>query len=289
MVPLLLGTMYAAWKIQERFEGLSSYVNLSQVCEAQRGGAGDSIRLRRGHPVTRSQMNLSRIRYAYGDDSLYIVGKDLRTNYAQPPIMDMFPGVLTAGRRRYGHPGLFGTLPEPWLPSQEPSTSFPPAEPSSSSSTVDARTTGDSVVLDLRRRWSRMKKFGKMPMANPWRGGLGSGEGGAGQQRGGVGETGSLIDDDPTRAWRGELSNPPSESGGGADREDPFGVIALDSDEEEEGGIAKYKTYYHRGWRRSGVFPGGFPGERGDDTGDQNENGETESVEGEGSGQRRDE
>jgi hypothetical protein len=111
MVPLILGTIYTAIRIHQTYRPLSQFVNLSQACEVSHGGAGDIMKLRRGHPVTRSQSNLNRARYGHNDEGIYVVGKNDATDYAQPPLSDSYPGVLNTGRRRYGHPALSGALP----------------------------------------------------------------------------------------------------------------------------------------------------------------------------------
>lgn len=75
MVPLLLATAYAIYRIGLNYGPLSRYVNLSQACEVSQGGAGDIVRLRRGHPVTRSQTHLNRGRYKHSGEGIYAVGK----------------------------------------------------------------------------------------------------------------------------------------------------------------------------------------------------------------------
>jgi len=56
MVPLIIGTVIWCWYSDKCFQPLSKYVNLSSVCEVQRGEETDDVsRLRAGHPVTWSQ------------------------------------------------------------------------------------------------------------------------------------------------------------------------------------------------------------------------------------------
>lgn len=146
-----------------------------------------------------------------------------------------FVGVLNSGRRRYGHPALSGQLPTPWLPA--------PKEVDTSQTL--GMTSGDAVVLNLRRRWSDVK--------------------GVGRKLAGVGKGKSSLsyDDEVTRAWRGD------DNGGGSGAptitvengpsEESLGVIALSDDEEAEA-ESIYRTYYHHPERRrSGVVPGAFP------------------------------
>lgn len=78
-------------------------MNLSSVCEVQRGEETDEVvRLRAGHPVTWSQRsdnrffesaqwsnlcycsNLNRRRYAQNDETLYVAPEDERTDYVSP-------------------------------------------------------------------------------------------------------------------------------------------------------------------------------------------------------------
>lgn len=75
MIPLLIATAYTTWKISDIYAPLSRYVNLSQACEVSNGGADDIMKLRRGHPVTRSQTHLNRGRYGHNDEGVYVVGK----------------------------------------------------------------------------------------------------------------------------------------------------------------------------------------------------------------------
>lgn len=56
LVPLLGGVVLWSWYIDRTFTPLSKYVNLSSVCEVQRGeDSADVVRMKAGHPVTWSQ------------------------------------------------------------------------------------------------------------------------------------------------------------------------------------------------------------------------------------------
>lgn len=95
MVPLLLGTLYSSYKMHARYKGLGHWVNVSQAAEVHREGAAHDVqRLKKGFPVTQNQRNLNRLRYKPKDDNLYIVAHDERTDYSQPPMSDVFEGVL---------------------------------------------------------------------------------------------------------------------------------------------------------------------------------------------------
>lgn len=107
VAPLIIFTIYYLRRLDRDHRGHARYVNLYQACAVEDGGAeadGDVERLRKGHPVTKSQTNLNTRRYEKRDTSLYIVGQDEHTDYAQPPMSDVFMGVLDTGRRRYAHP-----------------------------------------------------------------------------------------------------------------------------------------------------------------------------------------
>jgi len=122
------------------------------VFEVQRGEETvDVARLREGHPVTWSQSNLSKRRYAQNDDTLYVAPEDERTDYSQPPMANWYSGVLNTGKRRYGHPALNGVLPEPWLPLKKGQTLI------NHNRVGVLRNNHDSsqaVVLTLRNRYS---------------------------------------------------------------------------------------------------------------------------------------
>ena len=56
VAPLLLGTLFWAFFTAKTFEQLSRNVNLSSVCEVQRGVLVEDVqRMRDYHPVTASQ------------------------------------------------------------------------------------------------------------------------------------------------------------------------------------------------------------------------------------------
>ncbi|KIK42257.1 hypothetical protein CY34DRAFT_157349 [Suillus luteus UH-Slu-Lm8-n1] len=155
LVPLLAGTAIWSWYIHETFKPLSTAVCLSSVCEVERGeDSADVVRLREGHPVTWSQSNLMRRRYAQNDDTLYVAPEDERTDYSQPPMANWYNGVLNTGKRRYGHPALNGVLPEPWLPLKKGQT------------LVNGHRAGGSraspyvnqgIVLNLRNRYTMLR------------------------------------------------------------------------------------------------------------------------------------
>ncbi|KAL0958878.1 hypothetical protein HGRIS_014193 [Hohenbuehelia grisea] len=152
LAPLLLGTAAWAWYVESSLRPLSSFVSLSSVSEVERGEeAADIVRIRAGHPVTLSQSNLSRRRYAQNDETLYVAPEDERTDYSQPPMANWYSGVLNTGKRRYGHPALNGVLPEPWLPLKKGQTL------ANNDHRGAPRTDHDpnqAVVLTLRKRQS---------------------------------------------------------------------------------------------------------------------------------------
>ncbi|KAL8280604.1 hypothetical protein RQP46_006927 [Phenoliferia psychrophenolica] len=235
VLPLLVATAYSTYKMHEIYAPLARYVNLSQACEVSHGGASDIVKLRRGHPVTRSQSNLQRQRYAHNDEGIYVVGKNPSTDYSQPPLSESFPGVLNQGRRRYGHPALSGSLPEPWLPVL--------AEPSQGATVPEV--VKDALVMDLRRRWSTVKRAARkganvVPGINI-------------RERSEATPSSRSVDmDDPARAWRGSEPSPIEN--------DMRGIFSDDDDEErEEGspGMTRYSTYWHH--KGKGRVPGAFP------------------------------
>ncbi|KAF9561728.1 DUF221-domain-containing protein [Agrocybe pediades] len=152
LVPLLAGTVAWSWYVDKSLRPLSKFVGLSSVFEVQRGEeTADVLRLRAGHPVTWSQSNLNRRRYAQNDDTLYVAPEDERTDYSQPPMANWYSGVLNTGKRRYGHPALNGVLPEPWLPLKKGQTLVN----SDRNGSRPQREPGDqAVVLTLRKRYS---------------------------------------------------------------------------------------------------------------------------------------
>lgn len=71
----MLATTYATYRIGENFGPLSRYVNLSQACEITDGAANDVVRLRKGHPVTKSQTHLNRGRYKQSNEGAFVAAK----------------------------------------------------------------------------------------------------------------------------------------------------------------------------------------------------------------------
>ncbi|TCD61780.1 hypothetical protein EIP91_007958 [Steccherinum ochraceum] len=151
LAPLLLFTVVWTWYVDKQFRPLSKYVSLSSVSEVQRGeDTADVVRLREGHPVTWSQSNLNRRRYAQNDETLYVAPEDERTDYSQPPMANWYSGVLNTGKRRYGHPALNGVLPQPWLPLKKGQSITNGGHPDIAGIPHDAKP----VVLTLRKRFS---------------------------------------------------------------------------------------------------------------------------------------
>jgi len=173
MAPLIAFTVYWGWSVNKAFQGLSSHTSLSSVFEVQRGEAtGEVARLRAGYPVTWSQSNLNRRRYAENDETLYVAPEDDRTDYSQPPMANWYYGILNTGKRRYGHPALTGVLPQPWLPIKKGQTLANHIDREEG-----VRGSDQAVVLTLRRRQSSPRKSlrvrGDLPpedesSANPW-------------------------------------------------------------------------------------------------------------------------
>ncbi|KAJ7621119.1 hypothetical protein FB45DRAFT_838884 [Roridomyces roridus] len=149
--PLIVGTLLWSWYVYKAFKPLSEFVTLSSVCEVERGEeTADVAKLRVGHPVTWSQSNLSRRRYAQNDDTLYVAPEDERTDYSQPPMANWYNGVLNTGKRRYGHPALNGVLPQPWLPLKKGQTLLNNDHRASPRIAKDPNM--QAVVLTLRKR-----------------------------------------------------------------------------------------------------------------------------------------
>ncbi|KPV72603.1 uncharacterized protein RHOBADRAFT_29756 [Rhodotorula graminis WP1] len=246
MIPLLAGTAYTIWRLGATYAPLARYVNLSQACESGQGtGAEDVVKLRQGHPVTAGQTHLNRGRYGQKGEGVYAVAQNPATDYREPPMSSFYPGILnTGGSTRYGHPALFGALPQPWLP-------------------VAAETVKDAlVVVDLRRGWRNFKRAAKRGFS-----GAGSGEDGRARSRNGRGRAtswGSGSEEDPSRAWRGsESSVAASPAPMDEDEEDE------DEDDEvdEEGQqTIRYSTFFPHRKGVSARFPPTPPGEAsGDD------------------------
>ncbi|KAF7368952.1 hypothetical protein MVEN_00221500 [Mycena venus] len=151
LAPLIVGTVLWSWYVEKALKPLSEFVSLSSVFEVERGEeTADVTRLRAGHPVTWSQSNLNRRRYAQNDDTLYVAPEDERTDYSQPPMANWYSGVLNTGKRRYMHPALNGVLPQPWLPLKKGQTLSNNEHRGSPRASKDAN--GQAVVLTLRKR-----------------------------------------------------------------------------------------------------------------------------------------
>ncbi|KIK63926.1 hypothetical protein GYMLUDRAFT_241156 [Collybiopsis luxurians FD-317 M1] len=158
LVPLLAGTLFWSWWMHKKLTPLSEYVNLSSVFEVERGEeSADVARLKMGHPVTWSQSNLNKRRYAQNDETLYVAPEDERTDYSQPPMANWYRGVLNTGKRRYGHPALNGVLPEPWLPLKKGQT-LTNHENRNNGTSRQGNDGGQTVVLTLRKRPSTVRR-----------------------------------------------------------------------------------------------------------------------------------
>ncbi|KAF8066835.1 hypothetical protein FPV67DRAFT_1416983 [Lyophyllum atratum] len=295
LVPLLIGTIVWSYHIDKTFKPLSKYVSLSSVSEVQRGEeTADVMRLKAGHPVTWSQSNLNKRRYAQNDDTLYVAPEDERTDYSQPPMAGWYNGVLNTGKRRYGHPALTGVLPEPWLPLKKGQTL---ANHNHNHHEDSPRVTKDkeAVVLTLRKRYSSLR--GGRPNTTP---NLAGPSNGAGTQADGVDDSTALGN-----PWEDARPRPRRSGSSGLNHRLSFdvasGVIMLpdsgdwleedaDSDEEDlgvenSGGLeqsiteasdpgtdvgspsptaspsrtSRYGTYFHHPERRRQTVPGAFP------------------------------
>ncbi|SCZ96759.1 BZ3500_MvSof-1268-A1-R1_Chr4-1g06692 [Microbotryum saponariae] len=280
VIPLILGTSYTIYRLSATYTPLSRFVNLSQACQVSHGATADIVKLRRGHPVTRSQTHLSRGRYqphSSTNEGVYVVARNEATDYDQPPLSDVYGGVLNTGARLYNHPALAGALPEPWLPvikTREDQVQVPDA--------VQEALHG-TVVVDLRRRWSIAKnalrkkaarvKAGKRATTSSDEGdGRGDDDDGAREIR-----VRSIESDDPSRAWRGSRESTP-EPLYGSNRRDTDDEA--DEDEQDQGtdedqpepGSTRYGTYFHR--RDGGET---FPPGSGSGTG-TGENSDAETV-----------
>ncbi|KAF5381794.1 hypothetical protein D9615_005509 [Tricholomella constricta] len=282
LVPLLVGT--AVWSC------------LSSVHEVQRGEeTADVLRLKAGHPVTWSQSNLNKRRYAQNDDTLYVAPEDERTDYSQPPMAGWYNGVLNTGKRRYGHPALTGVLPEPWLPLKKGQTLMNHNHRGDTPRVVKNK---QAVVLTLRKRYSsvRGRRQSSVPPTRDFD--LAGPSSSAGAQANGAEELTAV-----NNPW--EDAQPRSGSNGLNHRlsfDVASGVIMLpddgdwleddaDSDEEDfgtenTGGLehsiteasvvgnddipvsltaspsrsTRYGTYFHHPERRRQPIPGAFPG-----------------------------
>ncbi|BGP55728.1 hypothetical protein JCM8202v2_003335 [Rhodotorula sphaerocarpa] len=242
MVPLVAGTAYTIWHIGRMYRPLARYVNLSQACEVTNGeGSADVTQLHAGHPVTKSQTHLNRGRYGQRGDGVYAVAKNPCTDYSQPPLSEMYPGVLnTGGSSRYGHPALFGALPEPWLPVL--------AEPMGALPEVPQAVRDALLVVDLRRGWRNLKRAVRL-------GGNRNAEGASSRRR--PGSWGSLPEEeDPSRAWRGSRESTPHASHDGRDFDD-FDDEEDDAEDEDELGnpTSRYSAFFPHRPRHGVQFP----------------------------------
>ncbi|KAH9006634.1 DUF221-domain-containing protein [Lactarius hatsudake] len=150
VAPLFVFTVAWSVHISNSFHGLTKFVNLSAVFEVQRGEETDEVvRLRTGHPVSWSQSNLNRRRYAQNDEILYVAPEDDHTDYSQPPMANWYNGVLNTGKKRYGHPALTGLLPQPWLPLKKGETLV-----NTHNTSHTRQKISQAVVLTLRKRYS---------------------------------------------------------------------------------------------------------------------------------------
>ncbi|GAA5984720.1 hypothetical protein JCM10908_003473 [Rhodotorula pacifica] len=262
MLPLVAATVYTVWHIGKMYEPLARFVNLSQACEVTNGdGTNDVDQLRKGHPVSKSQTLLNRGRYGHRGDGVYAVAKNPCTDYSQPPLSEMYPGVLnTGGSSRYGHPALFGALPEPWLPVLAVPTETLPEVPQAVKDAL--------LVVDLRRGWRNLKRAAKQGISLGAGGGGGDASAGpssGGASRGGrrrrATSWGSLPseeeDEDPSRAWRGSRESTPhhSQDGGEFDYDDEDEEDEDDDQDENGNPTSRYSTFFPHRPRHGLQFP----------------------------------
>ncbi|TEB21764.1 DUF221-domain-containing protein [Coprinellus micaceus] len=226
LVPLLVGTGFWAWYVDASLRPLSQFVSLSSE-------TADVTRLRAGHPVTWSQSNLNRRRYAQNDDTLYVAPEDERTDYSQPPMANWYSGVLNTGKRRYGHPALNGQS----LVNQSH------RDPNRAHAAEDG---GDAVVLTLRKRHSR--PFGGQRRGSSSRGPRARDSSATLTNANGNGVNG--LDQSMTESMMslGEAST-------GTDGERPVG----EGSPLNTGRQSRYGTYFHHPERRRQQIPGAFP------------------------------
>ncbi|KAK0463700.1 uncharacterized protein EV420DRAFT_1638625 [Desarmillaria tabescens] len=287
LTPLLVGTVVWSWWVDKSLKPLSEFVSLSSVYEVERGEeTADVVRLRAGHPVTWSQSNLNRRRYAQNDDTLYVAPEDERTDYSQPPMANWYSGVLNTGKRRYGHPALNGVLPEPWLPLKKGQTLV---NGDRSITHRQSRDSNQAVVLTLRKKPSKVRrtKASNPPTEEPYVDGVpGPSDSGVSSNR--------WEDTQAPPARRVQTEPVPLSHRLSYDQ--ASGVIMLpdddhwmgdeiDSDEEDYGAVtgdstppgamsetvarsqpvpmspgrSRYGTYFHHPERRRQPIPGAFP------------------------------
>jgi hypothetical protein len=238
------------------------------VCEVERGeDTAEVVRLRAGHPVTWSQSNLNRRRYAQNDDTLYVAPEDARTDYSQPPMTNWYDGVLNTGKRRYGHPALTGVLPQPWLPLKK-----------GQSIVNHGRTNGtrpdieQAVVLTLRKPKSMM--HGNRPnMGSPLRNGRTSRGRGIPDE---AQESGNSGPSEPHANNRlsydhasGVIMLPENSDWLGEDSDSDTEYVSSTENLENLSTVSalphirtptkRYATYYHHPERRRQPIPGAFP------------------------------
>ncbi|KAJ7856674.1 hypothetical protein B0H14DRAFT_3085289 [Mycena olivaceomarginata] len=152
LAPLIVGTVLWSWYVERALKPLSDFVSLSSVFEVERGEeTADVTRLRAGHPVTWSQSNLNRRRYAQNDDTLYVAPEDERTDYVRLSLL-YSPPLRSTGKRRYMHPALNGVLPQPWLPLKKGQTLSNNDHRGSPRNGAPKDSNGQAVVLTLRKR-----------------------------------------------------------------------------------------------------------------------------------------
>ncbi|KAJ3839680.1 hypothetical protein F5878DRAFT_615586 [Lentinula raphanica] len=284
LLPLLAATVIWSWWLHKSLTPLSDYVNLSSVFEVERGEeSADVARLKLGHPVTWSQSNLNRRRYAQNDDTLYVAPEDERTDYSQPPMANWYHGVLNTGKRRYGHPALNGVLPEPWLPLKKGQT-LTTHEQRHNGSPRQGNDSGQAVVLTLRKRPSMMRKSRVMSVPLPTPGSAGESSNPWEDAQSPVTRqstlhhrlsfdhaTGVIMmpDDDNWLAedTDSDVEEYGVENGDHVPRHTEPSVEAHEAvSEDEESPVAaspsrtsRYGTYFHHPERRRQTIPGAFP------------------------------
>ena len=141
-------------------------------------------------------------------------------------MLSTYSGVLNTGRKRYGHPALLGTLPDPWLPIPhipEPGTGTVLPDGGEVEGRVP-EVIKEALVVDLRRRWSRVKKaLGKGKEES-------RGKGRLGKSRGSISGDDSFYDD-PSRAWRGST---PSDAGSSSSKKNVNNHREEDEEDEDD-------------------------------------------------------
>ncbi|KAJ7822433.1 hypothetical protein B0H13DRAFT_2447922 [Mycena leptocephala] len=265
LVPLIVGTVLWSWYVEKALKPLSEFGEET----------ADVTRLRAGHPVTWSQSNLSRRRYAQNDDTLYVAPEDERTDYSQPPMANWYSGVL----KRYMHPALNGVLPQPWLPLKKGQTLSNNNDHRSPRMSKD--TNDQAVVLTLRKRpSSEFIMTGDNPssgsvaapsessdpgVSNPWEeshrrsttlnhrlsfdpasGDDSDVDYGTGTQAGGLENSVASLSD---------LDGPAANANG----QDTLLDAPISSSPTTPSRLSRYGTYFHHPERRRQVIPGAFP------------------------------